>query len=253
MKELIINKLEEIEKSNGFKILLACETGSRAWGFPSPDSDYDVRFIYVHDPDWYLSLKSPKDTFELPINDELDITGWEFRKSLGLLWKSNAPLLERIQSPIIYKVDSNFHNEINRLSEKHFSPIAAMHHYLSMSKKYFDACMYESEIKLKKYFYAIRTAIAGAWIREMGTTPHIEMSKMMSIVDKEVKEKIDSLIALKAAKNESYLHVREPLIDDFLRDVISKNEEVANNLPSAKGDMEELDSFYRKIVKGAEV
>lgn len=253
MEKLIIEKLDKIERDRGFKILFACETGSRAWGFPSPDSDYDVRFVYVENLDWHLSLKNARDSFELPINDELDITGWELKKSLGLLWKSNAAMLERIQSPIIYKSEGLFLDEIMELARASFSPIAVMHHYLSMSKKYFDECMADNEVKLKKYFYAIRTAIAGAWVREMGTLPHIEMGKMMGIVDEEVKAKIATMIALKATKKEGYFHVREPLIDEFLKEMISKNEAVANDLPSAKGDIEALDEFYRKTVKGVAV
>ena len=250
MERVIKHKLEALEKEHGFKILYACETGSRAWGFPSPDSDYDVRFIYVQDFDWYLSLRSPKDSFEEPITDELDITGWEFRKALGLLRKSNVALLERIQSPIIYMVDRGFLDEINALSWDYFSPIAVMHHYHSMSKKYYDGCMGGTEVKLKKYFYAIRTAIAGAWVREKLAIPPIEMYKMLGIVDAPVRNKIHQLIALKAEKNEDYKHPREPSIDDFLHETISKNEEVAKDLPAAKGDMEKLDDFYRKIVKG---
>ncbi len=146
MEKIIKDKLNRIEKEQGFRILYACETGSRAWGFPSPNSDYDVRFIYVQDLNWHLSLRSHKDSFDEPINDELDITGWEIKKSLGLLWKSNAALLERIQSPIVYYADHEFLDEINVLSEDYFSPIAVMHHYLSMSKKYYDACMESSKV-----------------------------------------------------------------------------------------------------------
>src|SRR3954468_4332579 len=102
MKIEIQNKLKQIEEHYKVKVLYACETGSRAWGFPSPDSDYDVRMIYVHEPDWYLSLSEGKDAIEA-MDGDLDVTGWDFRKCLRLLWKSNGTLLERIQSPIVYR------------------------------------------------------------------------------------------------------------------------------------------------------
>lgn len=252
MKQIITQQLAEIERKNDFKILYACETGSRAWGFPSPDSDYDVRFIYVQDLDWHLSLKSQKDSFEKPIDDELDITGWEFKKVLGLMWKSNASLLERIQSPIIYRADQEFLRQINALSHDYFSPVAVMHHYLSMSKKCLSEYGDGAEIRLKKYFYTIRTAICGAWVREKGAIPPIEMHKMFEIIPVKVKEKIEQLIAIKAGKNEDYWHPREPMIDDFLDEVISKNDAIAHSLPAAQGSIEKLDEFYRKIVKGQE-
>ncbi|MEM6644535.1 MAG: nucleotidyltransferase domain-containing protein [Bacteroidota bacterium] len=251
MENLIKDKLLEVEKDHGITILYACESGSRAWGFPSPNSDYDVRFIYSHDLDWHLSLRDKKDTIDLPINDDLDIGGWEIKKALGLLWKSNSPLLEWLQSPIVYQSESKFLNEIQRLCSEYFSPIAVMHHYLSMSKKYFDACQQTDQVKLKKYFYALRTAIAGKWVREKGSIPHIELPKMFGVVTEEIQIKIEELIVIKSQQNEDYLHTREPLIDEFLSETIRQNEAVANDLPSANGDIEELDKFYRKVAKNA--
>lgn len=250
MKETIKSKLYNLEKVSNIKILYACESGSRAWGFPSPDSDYDVRFIYAHNVDWHLSLLDKKDTIDIPINEDLDIGGWEIKKALRLLWKSNPPLQEWLQSPIVYQTDGQFLKDIHGLSKEFFSPIAVMHHYLSMSKKYFEACQENDEVKLKKYFYALRTAIAGNWVREKGTIPPIELSKMFEIVPQKVEVKIQELIEVKSQQNEDYLHSREPLIDEFLTEVIKQNEAVANDLPSTNGDIEKLDDFYRKIVKG---
>lgn len=249
MKKLIQEQLGDIEKKERIKILYACESGSRAWGFPSPNSDYDVRFIYAHDLDWHLSLLDKKDTIDLPINDDLDIGGWEIKKVLGLLWKSNPPLLEWLQSPIVYHSDSQFLRDIQELSREYFSPIAVMHHYLSMSKKYFEACQKSEEVKLKKYLYALRTAIAGKWVREKGTIPHIELTQMFEVVTEEVREKIQELIAIKSEQKEDYLHHREPMIDEFLNETIKANEAIANELPTAKGDIEKLDYFYRKVVR----
>ncbi|MBK7223959.1 MAG: nucleotidyltransferase domain-containing protein [Saprospiraceae bacterium] len=109
MNKKILEYLKKIQIEKEIDILLACETGSRAWGFPSPDSDYDVRFIYKHKINWYLSLKQQKDTIEVMYeSNEIDLSGWDIKKSLNLLWKSNPPLLERIQSPIIYVSNKEF-------------------------------------------------------------------------------------------------------------------------------------------------
>ena len=250
MENLIKHKLSEIENEHGVKILYACESGSRAWGFPSPNSDYDVRFIYAHDLDWHLSLRDKKDTIDLPINDELDIGGWEIKKALGLLWKSNPPLLEWLQSPIVYYSEPKFLNDIQGLCSEYFSPIAVMHHYLSMSKKYLDACQRTDNVKLKKYFYALRTAIAGKWVREKESIPPIELSKMFVVVAEEVRDKIEELITIKSQQKEDCLHERESLIAEFLIETIEQNEAIANDLPSANGSIETLDDFYRSVVKG---
>lgn len=250
MNNIITEKLSQIESESKIRILYACESGSRAWGFPSPNSDYDVRFIYVHHLDWHLSLKENKDSIDLPINKDLDIGGWEIRKALGLLWKSNPPLLEWLNSSIIYRANSDFLREVKGLSQEYYSPIAVMHHYLSMSKKYFEACQENDEVKLKKYFYALRTAVAGKWVREKMTIPRTNMSEMLERVEEKVQDKIIQLIEVKSGQNEDYLYKREPLIDEFLHETIEQNEAIANNLPSGEGYFEKLDDFYRSVVKG---
>ena len=81
-KNKIADNLDRIEADFEVKIIFACESGSRAWGFPSIDSDYDIRFIYVHKRDWYLSINVEEldDVIELPINNNLDFSGWNIRK-----------------------------------------------------------------------------------------------------------------------------------------------------------------------------
>src|SRR6201990_2789542 len=100
--------LAQVEAERHVRVLYACESGSRAWGFASRDSDYDVRFLYVHEPDWYLSVQDRRDVIEEPLSDELDVSGWELRKALRLLRKSNPPLLEWLKSPFVYGCDPAF-------------------------------------------------------------------------------------------------------------------------------------------------
>ncbi|MBK8634828.1 MAG: nucleotidyltransferase domain-containing protein [Saprospiraceae bacterium] len=181
MEQKIKKYLSDLEKEKGIEILLACETGSRAWGFPSPDSDFDVRVIYKHHKNWYLGLTEEKDTIEYFFeNNEIDISGWDLRKSLRLLAKSNAPLLERIQSPIIYKVDNEFLAGINAVAQKTYSRIATIHHYLSMAKKLYSEIENSEEYKLKKLFYALRASVACLWILEKEEIPPIEFAKMVT-------------------------------------------------------------------------
>ncbi|HEY2582378.1 MAG TPA: nucleotidyltransferase domain-containing protein, partial [Mucilaginibacter sp.] len=126
-------KLDELEKDNHIRILYACESGSRAWGFPSPDSDFDVRFIYARTKNDYLGIHETKDVIDLPVNDVLDIGGWDIKKALKLFLKSNGPLYEWLQSPIIYKDDSGFTDELRKLMPRYFSSRACGNHYLSMA------------------------------------------------------------------------------------------------------------------------
>jgi hypothetical protein len=248
MKDKIKRYLNQIEEEKGVEILLACETGSRAWGFPSPDSDYDVRFIYRHKRDWYLCLNEQKDTIEKMLeNNQIDLSGWDLKKSLNLLWKSNPPLLERIQSPIIYIADKDFLKGVNDLAESTYSRIATMHHYLSMAKKMFSEVKDYEVVKLKKLFYALRTTIACQWIIEKQEIPPIVFQKMLERLEIEgnIKRRIYELIVLKATKNEDYLHKSEIELYIFMEKRIQQAEEVANSLPVSKGNIESLNEFFR--------
>lgn len=252
MEKYIQDKLKEIEKEKSVKILYACETGSRAWGFPSPDSDYDVRMIYMHEPDWYLTLSDKKDTIEMMLdNGELDITGWDFKKCLKLLWKSNGALLERIQSPIVYHNTDGLTSMFKNYADKCFVPIAAMHHYLGMAKNSFDEVEGKDEIKLKKLFYALRATLACKWIIEKDSIPPIVFITMVNELefDNKLKERIKFLVDLKSGKNENYMHPQEKELATFIREQITVADEKANSLNGRKEKDVELDEFFRYGLK----
>ena len=125
MRERVVRQLKKVEQRDGVKVLYACESGSRGWGFASPDSDYDVRFLYVHPPEWYLRVEAPRDVIELPIDDELDVCGWEWRKALGLLKGANPTLIEWLDSPVVLnpisrigELDAPLRQEIDDLLER---------------------------------------------------------------------------------------------------------------------------------------
>lgn len=251
MEKKIKTYLSDLEKLKGIKILFACETGSRAWGFPSPDSDFDVRIIYKHEKDWYLNLTEEKDTIEYFLeNNEIDISGWDLRKSLRLLLKSNPPLLERIQSPIIYKVDKDFLNGINSLAKKTYSRIATIHHYLSMAKKAFEEVVNSNEYKLKKFFYALRASVACLWILDKEKIPPIEFEKMLNGLNfpNNLNTRIKELIEIKSTISETYLHRGENELIEFMKTCIERADCESQNLPASKGQISELNNFFRQTL-----
>jgi hypothetical protein len=134
LKKVIISELEKIEKNEQIKILFAVESGSRAWGFPSKDSDYDVRFVYIHPIEWYLSIDEKRDVIEYPVNNLLDFSGWDIRKALKLFKKSNPPIMEWLSSPIVYLNKFAFMEQLRSIRDYYFSPKASIYHYLHMAK-----------------------------------------------------------------------------------------------------------------------
>lgn len=178
----ITNKLKDIESEQNIQILLAVESGSRAWGFHSPDSDYDVRFIYVRPIDWHLSLHKKRDVVEYPINSELDLSGWELSKALNLALGSNAVVAEWLQSPIIYQEDAAFRKELTTFCKHALDGKSVTWHYLSLFKRQKTRSSDENnQIKLKRYFYMLRPILALRWIRlNEQAVPPMNMQDLMN-------------------------------------------------------------------------
>lgn len=221
-------------------------------GFPSPDSDYDVRMIYMHDLDWYLSLSDKKDTIEFMSEDgELDVTGWDIKKCLKLMWKSNGALFERVQSPVVYREEKNISNLLKEYSEKCFAPIATMHHYLGMAKNSFSEIDGRDEIKLKKLFYALRATLACKWILEKDSVPPIVFMTMVNELsfDQKLKDKIVSLIDLKSGKTENYIHPVEKDLNTFITNELMAASLAFEGLAGRKQKEVDLDFLFKQIVK----
>lgn len=178
----------------------------------------------------------------------MDGSGWDLRKSLKLLAKSNAPLLEWLYSPIVYYQNDAFLEQMRLLASQCFSPIASLHHYLGTTKNFMDVCC-AGEVKLKSYFYALRSALAGKWIIENNSIPPVAFTELLPIAPLEVQEKIRELMEIKAKQDETYLHPKEVLITDFLLETIQFNEQHAKGLGSGKKISGKLDEVFRGLVK----
>lgn len=245
MKTKILEKLREIEKEKGVEILFAVESGSRAWGFESPDSDYDIRFVYKHKLDWYLNLSEKSDTIEFMTEDDLDGSGWDLRKTLRLLNKSNASFLGWLFSPVIYRSDEIFLSELKKLAKDSFNPIAAFHHYHSMCKN-FEENLGTNELTIKGYFYAIRTALCAKWIYDMETIPPVLFRDLYPIIEVKFHSKLDELIELKSKIIEKE-KVEIPLeLLNLAREVYTENESVKDKLKAGKSNAEALNEFFLK-------
>lgn len=232
----IVEHLAKIEQEHNVVILQAIESGSRAWGFPSPDSDYDVRFIYAHPKDWYLQLNEERDVIELPINDELDIAGWDIRKALNLANKGNAVIQEWMISPIVYQQSVSY-EALSVLVEQAFNPIAAYHHYRSMAKKAYADIEQSEQKKLKRFFYFARATLSAKWIIEKQTMPSIEFSDLVEelISDSSLCDNIAELVRQKLSESEkSNLKVPIEIYSSFTRMFESLEDNVVLNHDSAK-------------------
>jgi predicted nucleotidyltransferase len=180
MHSEIQRQLQALERHEEMRILYACESGSQAWGFASPvDSDDGVHFIYVRPVTWYLSIDSGRDVIELPITGGLDINCWDLLEALGLFRRSNPPLIEWLQSPIVYRDIDGFRDSLRTYIGMYFSLTSCMYRYLSMAKHNFKTHLQQDNVQLKKYFYVLRSVLACRWIESEGTMPPIEFVKLL--------------------------------------------------------------------------
>lgn len=251
MQEKIREEIKKIEEEYDVKICFAVESGSRAWGFPSKDSDYDVRFIYVHKKEWYLSIDQKRDVIELPINDLLDINGWELRKALRLFKKSNPPLMEWLYSGIMYYQAYSLVDRMKEIQNKVFLPQSALYHYLNMAKGNYRDYLQGEQVKIKKYFYVLRPILACKWIEKYNTVPPIEFPELVKelLEDGPLKNEINTLLDRKIRGEELNLEPKVGAINVFLESEISRLEEYTKTLSVMKEDVTPLlDELFREIL-----
>lgn len=252
MRAQIMDALRDIEARHDVTVLFACESGSRGWGFASPDSDYDVRFIYVNRLPWYLTVTPRRDVIEVPISGDLDINGWDLRKALGLMRESNPTLLEWLRSPIVYREDEAAMPRFRALSEAVFSNARGWHHYASMAKKNFREHLQADEVRYKKYLYVLRPLLAARWIRTQPGVPPMRFADLAQktldpVRDAALIEEINALLEVKMRAGEAATSPRWPGIHAFIESELAANAaEPVTPLPQADGTG--LDAFLCETV-----
>jgi len=247
MTQRISQVLQQLEQQHQVRVLLAVESGSRAWGFASSDSDWDIRFIYVHPVPWYVSVVTRRDVIECMLDDrQLDLSGWDLRKALALLRKSNPSLHEWLHSPIIYQQDQTFMQRITALEGDYFNPRAAFHHYLHIAINHNERYLQRHGVQLKRFLYFLRGLLACQWVATRRTTPPVLFSDLVdaTVNDNSVRHAIGVLLQLKQTSKE---HNNQP-VDPYLIDYANQLSAQFNDLDTppdrkAQGDTLPLDTL----------
>jgi uncharacterized protein len=249
MRGTILQCLRDIEATHRVKVLFACESGSRGWGFASPDSDYDVRFVYVNTLDWYLTVEPRRDVIEQPISGELDVNGWDLRKALKLLHGSNPVLLEWLRSPIVYMQDPTYAPRLRELAERHLSLDRAYYHYVSMARKNLREHLLGEVVRYKKYLYVLRPLLAARWIREGRGAPPMRFADLAqaTIDDRALVDEINRLLEVKMRAGEAATSPRWEGIHAF---IVSELEAAQAHQPTAgeRRSTDALDDLLRDCV-----
>ncbi len=254
IREHIVAWLKEVEREEGVRIFYAAESGSRAWGFASPDSDYDVRFIYARPRDWYTSLTEERDVIERPLDSKLvDLAGWDVRKAMRLLLKSNPALYEWFASPIAYLDDGMFQRAAKPLFARHASPSALAHHYHSIARgQWRSEIDGKDAVKLKKYFYVIRPLLSLQWVSEHGSVPPMNIAALMqnTAMPGLVRQAVDELLEIKRRTPELGRGPRIALLDTWTLERLEtlNPERLALAAPDQSISAREADRLFRDTV-----
>jgi predicted nucleotidyltransferase len=254
MRGIIMSELDKIELNGNLQILFAIESGSRAWGFPSPDSDYDVRFVYARPIDWYLTLAPGRDVYELPIDDVLDINGWDIKKALGLLLKPNPVMLEWLSSPIRYIWNEDICQQLIEFSKKVTHGPACLNHYLHLGGRQWDIYIDGNDVvNLKKYFYIVRPAMAIRWMRlHPEIIPPMNFQELLAGIDlnDDLTNALNELLLAKSRSKEIGKAPRVALIDAFITKEFDWAREVVKSIKGDKSPLRiEADALFRRIIK----
>lgn len=244
----IKNKLAEIEYTENVSVIMAVESGSRAWGFASPDSDYDVRFIYVRRPEDYIRLNPVRDVIEWQLDDVYDVSGWDLQKALRLMHDSNPALHEWCSSPIVY-MENELAAPFRQLAAECFLPKKALYHYLSMAKHNYNTYLTDNEVRIKKYFYALRPVLAARWVADNGTPPPMLFDDLVrEELQPDLLPVVEELVRVKKETSELGMGLKISALDAYIREQMELIQAAADKAENRKNDWDKLEEFFRSAV-----
>lgn len=248
IEQQIQNKLDDLQQQKGCRLLLAVESGSRAWGYASANSDYDVRCIYYYPQERYLSVRLPNDTVEWELNEVFDITGWELRKALGLTLKSNLSVYEWADSPIVYR-SSPWLPEFRFLIRSVLQPGLLASRYLGMAASTIHRYLERQEVPYKQYFYALRPLLAARWVLQERRPAPVPFADLRHLLPDEMQEVTDELLALRNSSVEKASGPAHPAAMAFIVREMAALDTVLRAQPvSPTPDFAPLDDFFRRVV-----
>ncbi len=251
----IQGRLRTIEEEYDVRVLFAVESGSRAWGFPSPNSDYDVRFIYAHPREWYLSLdlEERRDVIECEIVDDMDLSGWDIRKALKLFRQSNPSFVEWLHSPIVYRDEAGFAERARALLPDVYDVNKGVHHYWSMADKNYRGYLKAKLVPLKKYFYVLRPLLAIRWLERYRSPAPVEFERLRALVtdDETVDKEVTRLLARKQRSQEKEFVPVMAVLNDFIEKELSRLSRYQGKAAPGSGDLRGLNTLFRDCLDRA--
>jgi uncharacterized protein len=243
--------LAQIEQADGVRVLFAVESGSRAWGFASPDSDYDIRFVYARAIPEYVRIDPPRDVIERPLVGDLDVSGWDLLKALHLFRQSNPALLEWLHSPIVYSQSGELMPALREMAKRTFSPRRTAYHYVSMARSNWESYLKDRErVTLKKYLYAIRPLCAFAWVERHGTPPPTAFAEVRGGIElaSDFEEQLTILLARKQEAREAEPSAPNLELNGWISAELERAQQICPQLPDNRTEAKELNALAWRVL-----
>lgn len=249
IEQSIQDRLNEMERVHNCRILFAIESGSRAWGYASLNSDYDVRCVYSHPAERYLSITPMRDVIEWELNEVYDINGWDLRKALQLALRSNISVFEWADSPIVYRT-SRWHEAFRVVTRSVMQPALLASRYVGMAESTYKRYLTRAVPPVKEYFYAIRPLLAARWVLETKQPAPLPFEALRSLLPEDMQAEADSLLELRRSHTEKACVELRPKALEFIQKEIAELHRVLDSAPQMQLEVSstELDDFFRRVL-----
>lgn len=249
-EQQIQQKLDALTQRLDCRLLLAVESGSRAWGYASQDSDYDVRCVYWYPQERYLALQQPRDTVEWELNEVFDINGWELRKALNMAARSHLTIFEWCDSPIRYR-SSPWHEEFRAVIRGMMQPERLAGRYVGMAEGTFRRYLMLERPPYKEYFYAIRPLLAARWVMQERTPAPVPFATLrQALLPDAMQDTVEELLHLRNANTEKAVGPPHPQALRWIEQEIAELHRILpdhRTLPPA--DTASADDLFRRMVQ----
>lgn len=248
MESVIKKKLQEIEEWEKVKIIMAIESGSRVWNFGSPDSKYNVKFLYLRDQKEYFRLDEHKEVIEWNFNDTLVIEGWDFKKALNLLHSSDPSLYEWCFSPIVYRSSDAF-EELKKIVPKYFSKKNSLYYYWNTASSNYKKHLRGHKVQIKNYFYALRPLLAAKWIFSHNCPPPMNFSELLDAeFPADLRVEADKLLAMKKISSKMGYALKIVVLNNYIEESLEELKEEIKKISNCHFTWDELNEFFYKTI-----
>jgi predicted nucleotidyltransferase len=162
-------RLQEVIRAQPYQLLFVTISGAHLYGFPSPDSDYDLRGVHVLPPREVMGLEPGRETIENARDEpglELDLVTHDAKKFFTLLLRKNGYVLEQLYSPLVLHTTPE-HAELKQIARECITRHHA-HHYFGFAETQWKLFLKESPRRVKPLLYVFRVLLTGIHMMRSG-------------------------------------------------------------------------------------